>query len=239
MNIAIVEDSRLARQELRALLAAYPDHRVVGEADSVQAGIALVEAEQPDLILLDIQLPDGDGFSLLEQLNYLPPVIFTSAYDEYAVQAFKVSALDYLLKPVTASNLSLALAKAEEKLQIDVAKNQGNALKPRKDHVFFRDGQRYHLVRLRDISLFEVDGNYTRIYYQDRHAMMPHSLSYLTGRLDERLFFRVSRQHIVNLDYVATIEPWINDGLHIKLTDGREVEVSRRQAAALRQLLTL
>jgi two-component system LytT family response regulator len=239
MNIAIIEDSRLARQELRALLTAHPDHIVVGEAASVQTGISLIETERPDLILLDIQLPDGDGFSLLEQLNYLPPVIFTTAYDEYAVQAFKVSALDYLLKPVTASNLSSALAKAEEKLQIDAAKNQSNAIKSRQDHVFFRDGQRYHFVRLRDISLFEVDGNYTRIYYQDRHAMMPHSLSYLNGRLGERAFFRVSRQHIVNLDYVEAIEPWINDGLHIRLVDGREIEVSRRQAAALRQLLTL
>lgn len=239
MNIAIIEDSRLARQELCALLAAHPAHGVVGEADSVKTGIALVEAEKPDLILLDIQLPDGDGFSLLEQLSYVPPVIFTTAYDEYAVQAFKVSALDYLLKPVTASNLSQALAKAEDKLQVDRAKSSGDTPKTRQDHIFFRDGTRYHFVRLRDISLFEVDGNYTRIYYQGRHAMMPHSLSYLTGRLDDKTFFRVSRQHIVNLDYVATIEPWINDGLHIRLVDGSEIEVSRRQAAALRQLLTI
>lgn len=239
MKIAIIEDSRLARQELCALLAVHSAHCVVGKADSVQTGIALVEAEQPDLVLLDIQLPDGDGFSLLEQLSYVPPVVFTTAYDEYAVQAFKVSALDYLLKPVTASHLSSALAKAEDKLQVDSTKSSSNAPKSRQDHVFFRDGSRYHFVRLCDISLFEVDGNYTRIYYQGRHAMMPHSLSYLNGRLDNRAFFRVSRQHIVNLDYVATIESWINDGLHLKLTDGREIEVSRRQAAALRQLLTI
>lgn len=239
MNIAIIEDSRLARQELCALLAEHPEHCVVGEADSVQAGIALVDAAKPDLVLLDIQLPDGDGFSLLEQLSYVPPVVFATAYDEYAVQAFKVSALDYLLKPITAANLSRALMKAEERVRVSGTATPNDAPRTRQDHVFFRDGQRYHFVRLCDISLFEVDGNYTRIYYQDKHAMMPHSLSYLNGRLDEKTFFRVSRQHIVNLDYVAIIEPWINDGLHIKLTGGREIEVSRRQAVALRQLLSL
>ncbi|HBX37199.1 MAG TPA: DNA-binding response regulator [Pseudohongiella sp.] len=239
MKIAVVEDSRLARQELCSLLAAYPAHSVVGEAHSVRSGIDLVEAERPDLLLLDIQLPDGDGFSILEQLSYVPLVVFTTAYDEYAVRAFKVSALDYLLKPIVATSLTSALEKAQVRFDSNESQLQPASSNHQRNHIFFREGDRYHFVRMRDISLLEVDGNYTRIYYQDGHAMMPHSLSYLDGRLDDSVFFRVSRQHIVNLDYVASIEPWIGDGLLIKLTNGSDVEVSRRQAAALRQRLSL
>lgn len=244
MNIVIVEDSRLARLELRELLGNFPDHQLIGEADNLVHARQLIEQQQPDLVLLDIQLPDGDGFTLLEQLSFVPEVIFITAYDDYAVNAFRVNAIDYLLKPVSLSALENALLRAQSSLsarQLPCAGNTNKTdhKKSRHEQIFFKDGDKLHFIRLANVLMFEVDGNYTRIYSQQGVAMLPRSLSYLSDRLNEKEFFRANRQQIVNLDFVASIEPWINDGLLIRLSTGQDIEVSRRQARELRQLLTL
>jgi two-component system LytT family response regulator len=238
MNIVIVEDSRLARSELRGLLNRHPEHTVVGEAENVGDAIKLVNVLQPDLLLLDINLPDGSGFDVLEQADITPHVIFTTAYEEHALQAFAVNALDYLLKPVAAERLAQALAKLAERTS-QLAAQPAAAPRTVSEHLFVRDGERCHFVKYHEIRLLEVDGNYVKLFFRDTRAMLGKSMNYVEGRLDPVLFFRANRQQIVNLNYIAAIEPWIGDGLMIRMQDGTEVEVSRRQARELKQRLEL
>ena len=241
MKTLIVDDTRLARQELKTLLAGHPDIELVGEADDLPAARDAVQRLQPDLLLLDIQLPSGTGFDLLEQLDSLPLVIFTTAYDQYALRAFESNALDYLIKPVAPERLAAALERA--RLRKGVAQPRGDErtgapLGP-DDTVFLRDGERCWFVALRDISHLMVEGNYVRVWFQGQRAMLARSLNALEARLDPNLFFRANRNTLVNLRHIASIDPWVNDGYQLKLRDGNEIEVSRRQARELRERLSL
>jgi two-component system, LytTR family, response regulator len=235
----IVDDSRLARRELVALLADHPTIEVVGEAADVASALTLLNETKPDLLLLDIDLPDGSGFDLLEQADYTPRVIFTTAYEQHALHAFEVNALDYLLKPITAERLSQALSKVIQ--NSDTSPPQKTKVTNRKadDHLFIRDGERCHFVQYRDIRLLEVDGNYVRLYFRDTKAMLYKSLNYVEERLDPVVFFRANRKQIINLSFIANIEPWVGDGLLIQLQDGNKIEASRRQARELKQRLEI
>lgn len=236
MDIIIVEDSRLARAELREMLSRLPDCTLVGESESVATARKLIDDKRPDLILLDIQLPDGDGFALIEQLDHVPQVIFTTAYDQHAVAAFEVNALDYLLKPIEADRLATSLERARS---MQTEPGEPTKKKTRGDQLFIRDGERCHFVQLNDIFLCEIAGNYTEVHFNNDKALLHRSLNYLEQHLDEQVFFRANRQQLVNLNYVASIEPWITDGLLIRLRNGLEVETSRRQARQLRELLEI
>lgn len=241
MKVLIVDDTRLARQELKTLLARHADVELVGEADDLPAARDAVHRLQPDLLLLDIQLPSGTGFDLLEQLDPLPLVIFTTAYDQYAVRAFESNALDYLVKPVAPERLSAALERARGRSEHASAAHDDRSRAPlgADDTVFLRDGERCWFVALRDISHVMVDGNYVRVWFQGQRAMLARSLSALEARLDPTMFFRANRNTLVNLRHIASIDPWVNDGYQIKLRDGNEIEVSRRQARELRERLSL
>lgn len=238
MNIVIVDDARLARRELLGLLAAYPAHRVVGEAATVAEAVALVNATQPDLLLLDINLPDGNGFDVLERADFTPQVIFTTAYDQHALQAFEVNALDYLLKPITAERFQQALAKRApaEAAAAESAPAPGRFTG---EHLFVRDGERCWFVPLRELTLLEVEGNYVTLHFRGTRAPLARSLNYVADRLDPRVFFRANRQQVVNLHHIARIDPAIGDGLMVRMQDGREVQVSRRQARELQQRLEI
>ena len=239
MKTLIVDDTRLARQELKTLLAGHADIELVGEADDLPSAREAVQRLAPDLLLLDIQLPSGTGFELLEQLDPLPLVIFTTAYDQYAVRAFESNALDYLIKPVAPERLAAALdrARARKAPARDEERNTGPL--GADDTVFLRDGERCWFVALRDISHLMVEGNYVRVWFQGQRAMLARSLNALEARLDPALFFRANRNTLVNLRHIASIDPWVNDGYQIKLRDGNEIEVSRRQARELRERLSL
>lgn len=237
MNIIIVDDSRLARKELCGLLTEHPHCVIAGEAGDVQSAVALVNQLQPELLLLDIHLPDGSGFDLLEQCDYTPKVIFTTAYEQHALRAFEVNALDYLLKPVTQERLTSALdriAQRESALQNQTESTPAhNQHSP--EHVFIREGERCHFVKFRDISRIAVEGNYVRVFFHTQSALLPRSLNYVEARLDPNIFFRVNRQDIINLNFIDRIEPWIGDGLMIVMQDKTEVISSRRQARELKQ----
>lgn len=241
MKTLLVDDTRLARQELRTLLASHGDIELVGEADDLPSAREAVQRLQPDLLLLDIQLPSGTGFDLLEQLDPLPLVIFTTAYDQYAVQAFESNALDYLIKPVAPERLAQALDRARERKGQSPSRDdeRNRATLGAEDTVFLRDGERCWFVALRDISHAVVDGNYVRVWFQGQRAMLARSLNALETRLDPALFFRANRNTLVNLRHIASIDPWVNDGYRIKLRDGNEIDVSRRQARELRERLSL
>lgn len=237
MKIAIIEDSRLARAEMKRLLAAEPDIEIAGEAENADQAETLIAATQPDLLFLDINLPGRDGFELLAALDTAPRVIFCTAYNEYAVRAFEQNALDYLLKPIEPMRLARALEKARHVLDSDSARKLSKL--GLQDRVFVRDGDRCWFVTLKDVRLFEVDGNYSRLYFGTERPLVPKSLNHLEARLDPQLFFRISRRHIVNLQWISEIAPAVSGGLQLTLKGGQEVEVSRRQAGLFRETLSL
>jgi two-component system LytT family response regulator len=246
MRVVVVEDSRLARAELRTLLAAAPDVQIVGEADDLEAGCDAVDTLKPDLLLLDIQLPGGTGFDLLDRIDHLPLVVFTTAYDQHALDAFERNAIDYLVKPIVPERLAAALGRTRERLASLRASANANAAAtpgaPRKgadEMVFVRDGERCWFVRLGDISGFEACGNYAQAWFDGKRPLVGRTLAQLEERLDDALFFRASRSHLVNLRWIDQVVPWINDGYRVTLRDGHTVEVSRRQAKVLRERLEL
>jgi len=235
-----VDDERLARKELMKLLEEHPMIEVVGEAVNADEAMQMVNDLNPDLLFLDIQMPGKTGFQLLEELESVPLVVFTTAYDEFAIKAFEVNALDYLLKPIQPERLSETIAKLAEKERAKVTSSLGGGKKlGLSDQVFVKDGDRCWFVSLSNVRLFESDGNYIKVYFDNNRPMIHKSLNALDERLDERAFFRASRKHIVNLSWVEGIEPWFNGGLMVKLRGGDKVEVSRRQAAKFKDMMSL
>ncbi|MBN8576027.1 MAG: response regulator transcription factor [Cyclobacteriaceae bacterium] len=238
MRALIIDDERLARKELIKLLEEHPSIEVVGEAMNADEAEQMINELNPDLLFLDIQMPGRTGFQLLESLESVPLVVFTTAYDEYALKAFQVNALDYLLKPIQAERLSETIHKIMDKERAKIGRGPGKKL-GLEDQVFVKDGERCWFVSLANIRYFESDGNYIKVYFDANRPMIHKSLNALDDRLDERAFFRASRKHIVNLSWVEAIEPWFNGGLMVKLKGGDKVEVSRRQAAKFKDMMSL
>lgn len=238
MNVLIVDDSRLARKELAHLLKDVADVDVVDQAANADEAIEQIAALNPDLLFLDIQMPGKDGFELLEMLDDAPAVIFTTAYNEYAMKAFEVNAFDYLQKPLNKDRLLTAITKAKEKLIQKELVPSNDELLTEDSQVFVKDGDSCWFVRLGDIRLFEVDGSYTRIVFEEQKPLIPKSLNYLETRVDTKTFFRANRQQMVNLKWIEKMEPWFSGGIKIYLKGGEEVEVSRRQASKFKELMS-
>ncbi|MEO6969733.1 MAG: LytTR family DNA-binding domain-containing protein [Chthoniobacterales bacterium] len=240
MKALLIDDERLARSELRRLLRAHPEIEIVGEAANAAQAEEKIAALQPDLIFLDIQMPGRTGFELLAELADAPRVIFTTAYDQYALKAFDFAALDYLLKPIEPARLARALARLENDETQEPLSDAGPALLHESDQVFLKDGDRCWLVRVSDIRLLESEGNYARVYFAENRPLIPRSLQTLEARLDPQHFLRVSRQHIINLRYVRKVEPWFDGGLLLRLGENDpEIKVARRRAQELRERLSL
>jgi len=244
MRALIVDDERLARKELINLLSQYENIEIVGEAINVEDAKEKINTLNPNVVFLDIQMPEKTGFDLLEELDHVPNVIFTTAYDEYALKAFQVNALDYLLKPIESERLTEALNRLQRKLADDPKENgETSHFSSKKltlnDQVFVKDGDRCWFVKLANVKLFESDGNYIKVYFENFKPMIHKSLNALDERLDEKSFFRASRKHIINLGWVDGIEPWFNGGLVVTLKGGERIEVSRRQAARFKDMMSL
>ena len=240
MRALIVDDERLARKELIKLLEEHPSIEVVGEAVNADEAYQMINNLNPDLLFLDIQMPEKTGFQLLEMLDSVPLVVFTTAYDEFALKAFEVNALDYLLKPIQAERLAETVAKLSEKQRAKAVVDRGPEKKlGLNDQVFVKDGDRCWFVSLSNVRLFESDGNYIKVYFDNNRPMIHKSLNALDEKLDERAFFRASRKHIINLSWVEGIESWFNGGLMVRLRGGDKVEVSRRQAAKFKEMMSL
>lgn len=234
IDALIVEDSELARFELEHQLKAHPQIRLIGQAADVDSAFALIERLAPELVFLDIDLPGGNAFDLLAKLEDVPQIIFTTAYQQFALQAFDVnSTIDYLLKPIEADRLARAIGK----LNLEPAR----VLSARSPDapIYVKDGERCWLVKPREIRLIEAVGNYSRLYFGAHSPLVYRALGAIETQLDPAMFFRTSRSHLVNLSFVEQIAPWRNGALRLSLKGGTEVEVSRRQSLRLKEMLSL
>jgi two-component system, LytTR family, response regulator len=228
MRAIIIDDERLARVELRRLLASHPEVEIAAEARGPEEALALLSSLTPDLIFLDIQMPGMTGFELLERLEDVPQVIFTTAYDEFAIKAFEVNALDYLMKPIAPQRLAAALARVRPPSR-----------ERRLDQIFVRDGDKCWIVRLPDVFLLESEGNYTRLCFGNDRPLIRRSLNALEEQLDAAVFFRANRRQMINLKWIQKVDMGVAGALLVTLRGGQDVEISRRQAARLREVLTL
>ncbi|MBL7892050.1 MAG: response regulator transcription factor [Bacteroidia bacterium] len=242
MKAIIIDDERLARQELKSMLAAFDEIEVVAECNNADTALKAIKEHNPDLLFLDIQMPGKNGFDLLQDIPELPQVVFVSAYDDYAIRAFDVNALDYLLKPVQPQRLAEAikkiLSKEPQEAALEEVKGAVTVLDEH-DQVFVKDGERCWFVKLSEIRLFESEGNYVRVYFEKNRPLILRSLNYLDERLNQKTFFRASRKHIINLKWVESIENWFNGGLMVQIKGGEKVEISRRQAAKFKDMMSL
>lgn len=239
MKALIIDDERLARVELKRLLSPYKEINIVGEAVNADDAAAKINELSPDLIFLDIQMPGKNGFELLEELDKVPTVIFTTAYDEYALKAFEYNAMDYLLKPIEPKRLEDTVKKLIERERKDAIISQEVPALSEDDQVFVKDGDRCWFVKLSTVKLLESEGNYVRLYFEENKPLILRTLNYLDERLDSKTFFRANRKHIINLKWIENIEPWLNGGLLVKLKGGHKIEVSRRQAIKFKDMLSL
>ena len=244
MKTILVDDERLARKELSGLLSAYNDIEIIAEIGNAEEAIEAIEREKPDVLFLDIQMPGYTGFELLNEIHFTPIVVFVTAYDEYALKAFEVNALDYLLKPIETNRLEETIEKIKAKFKQKeaheaTAEDSTKHLLNPNDQIFLKDGEKCWFVSLKDVRLFESEGNYIRVFFNKERPLILKSLNNLEERLNPRIFFRANRKHIVNLKWVKYVEPWFNGGLQLELEDGTKVEVSRRQSTKFKDLMSL
>lgn len=236
MKAIIVDDERLARNELSRLLEKFPEIEIIAEAANGEEAISKIEELAPDLVFLDIQMPGMTGFEVLEHLHVVPAIIFVTAYDEYAIKAFEVNALDYVLKPVELPRLENAISK------VQLEKNTGTTSEDKLNldsQIFIKDGEKCWFVKLQNIRMFESEGNYVRLYFDSSRPMILKSLNNLEKRLSEKEFFRISRKYIINLNWIEKVEAWFNGGLRVTLKSGEQLEVSRRQTSRFKELMAL
>lgn len=240
IKAVIVEDSRLARNELKELIKKFSEIELIGEAENVDDGYALIEDKRPDLLFLDINMPEKDGFELLEMLEEVPITVFTTAFDEYAIKSFEYNALDYLLKPINEKRFTLAINKVKSKLQETSDDNDPSVKRlTGNSQIFIKDGEKCWLIKVGDISHLEIVGNYTRVFFEDERPMLYKSLIQVEEKLPAKYFFRANRQQIINTNFIENVVPWFNGKLKLSMMNGDEIEVSRRQSYLFKDKMSL
>lgn len=233
MKTILIDDERLARKELSTLLKEYDFIDIVDECANADEAVVSIKKHKPDLLFLDIEMPEKSGFDLLEELEEIPQVIFVTAFDEYAIKAFEVNATDYILKPVDPKRLDQLMAKLEKpKKKMD---SEQSSTLSYEDQIFIKDGDNCWFVKLSEIRFFESVGNYVKVYFGENKPMLLKSLNKIEERLVEKEFFRVNRKHIVNMTWVEKVDNWFSGGLKLTLKNGEEIEVSRRQSQRFRE----
>lgn len=238
MKAIIIDDERLARKELTSLLKGYSDIEIIAECDNAELALEKIDELKPDVLFLDIQMPGKNGFELLEELYAAPLVVFITAYDEYAIKAFEVNALNYLLKPIQTNKLEEVILKIRRELQ-NKTMTQPNRKLGLEDRVFVKDNDKCWFIQLKNIPLFESEGNYVRVYFDNNKPLILKSLNNLGEKLNDSYFFRANRKHIINLSWVENVENWFNGGLMLTLKNKMKIEVSRRQATKFREMKSL
>ncbi len=244
MKTIIIDDERLAREELKSMLSKYDFLEIIAEAKNPEEGIEKIKEFQPDLVFLDIQMPGMNGFEMLQKLDEIPKVIFVTAYDEFALKAFEINALDYLLKPIDPTRLNETLVKLQQPEEefvtklIDLDARQTKIL-TKGDKIFIKDGEKCWFIDIDTVRMFESDGNYVKVYFDKFRPLILRSLNSLEERLDSKHFFRANRKFIINLNWISSIENWFNGGLLVNLKEGEKIEISRRQAIRFKEQMSL
>ena len=233
----IIDDERLAREEVKRALKNYKEFEVIGEASYVDEAIVLIEELQPDIIFLDIHMPEKTGFDLLEELTTVPEVVFTTAYDQYAVKAFELNALDYLVKPLRDERFSKTIEKV--KVELETRNDVKSEVLPMHRKIFIKDGEKCFFIPISEIHFIESIGNYARLYFGDHKAMIKRSLNLLSEKLDPVVFFRINRSQIINTHYIKEIHPYFNNKLQVILNTGEELEVSSLQCVKFKNWYSL
>jgi two-component system, LytTR family, response regulator len=233
----IIDDERLSRTELKRVLT-NQNHFELYEAATYEEAIEVIDELKPQLIFLDIQLNGKKtGFDVLENIQHIPQIIFTTAFDEYAIRAFEKNAIDYLLKPLETERLNEALQKALKQIQQKPLETNANKLSM-DDHVFVKENDNCWFVRLKDVVMLEREGNYTRIFFENNNALILKSLNQLEERLDDKYFFRANRQQIVNVNMIAKVQTSITNTFSIILQKGDTIELSRRQSVKFKEVMS-
>ena len=244
MNCIIVDDEPLARKAIEKLVHQTENLEVIASFNGAEATKAFLATNAIDLVFLDIQMPGKNGFELLSSIEgKSPEVIFTTAYDEYAIKAFEFNALDYLLKPIDSERLKDTIHRIEENQSLPESSvpshERVEKVLGESDQVFVKDGEKCWFVKLGKIRLFESMGNYVRLHFDDQKPLVLKSLNNLEERLDPNTYFRANRKHIINLHWIEKIEPWFSGGLLVTLQGGDKIEISRRQAIRFKELMSL
>lgn len=236
LSVAIVDDEPPARDRLRAMLQQIPHCTVIGEARNAEEAIVLLDRTRPDLVLLDVQMPVRGGFEVLESVAQLPTaVIFVTAYDQHAVEAFEVGAVDYLVKPVRQERLALALERARR--AIDAPKPAEGAAPPpdpaagngsrHVERLAIRTGRRVRFVQVDEIDSLQASGNYIHLHTSRGVQVIRDTMSRMESRLDPQRFIRIHRSTIVNIQFVREIEPHLHGDYFVRMKDGRRLTLSR------------
>jgi two-component system LytT family response regulator len=244
LRTLIIDDERLAREELKLLLKDFHEIDVIDEAKNGVEALEKIVKWNPDLIFLDINMPEMNGFEMLKKLDVIPKVIFITAYEQHALAAFEVHATDYLLKPVDTRRLKEAVEKvllADDDFQSlpYISPARKNRRLTLSDRVFIKDGEKCWFVELSKIRMLESDGNYVKVYFDGFRPLILRSLNSLEERLDSEYFFRANRKFIINLQWISNVENWFNGGLKVELKEGEKVEISRRQAIRFKETMSL
>ncbi len=242
LRTLIIDDERLAREELKRLLHPYDEIDIIGEARNGMEALEIIKKEKPDLLFLDISMPEMNGFELIQKLDEIPKVIFITAYDDYALKAFEINALDYVLKPVDPERLKDAISKTQKEdddftSDISARSSRKDRLLTVHDKVFIKDGEKCFFIELSKVRMMESDGNYVKVHFDNFRPLVLRSLNSFEERLDSDHFFRANRKFIINLNWVSSIENWFNGGLRVELKEGEKVEISRRQAIRFKDIM--
>lgn len=232
MKAIVVEDSRLAREGLLRMLSEFKELDMVGSADHPDSALKLIKDKRPDVLFLDIHMPGQSGFDLLDQLDYIPQVIFTTAYSEYAYRSFDYNPIDYLLKPISTERLAGAIDKLSVREDLEPEPLEMSS------KIFINDSDDCHLVSVQDIRYFESCKNHSRVFFETYKPFIKKALSNIEARLPKTRFFRANRQYIVNLNEIRAIDESVSDGYDLTMSDGHVIEVSRRNAVELKKLLS-
>lgn len=244
MRTIIIDDERLAREELKSMLSKFDFLEIVAEAKNPNEGIEKIKEFEPELVFLDIQMPGMNGFEMLQKLDEIPKVIFVSAFDEFALKAFEVNALDYLLKPIDPERLrdtlqKLQLPEEDFTTKLGGVESRKDKVLTKGDKIFIKDGDKCWYIDIDTVRMFESDGNYVKVYFDKFRPLILRSLNSLEERLDSKHFFRANRKYIINLNWISSVENWFNGGLMVNLKEGEKIEISRRQAIRFKEQMSL
>ncbi len=240
IRLVFAEDEKPARDKLQHQLSLMENVEVVGVATTGKEAIKIINELQPEVVLLDIQMPEVDGLELVDLLHYQPIIIYTTAYDQFAIQAFEKSSTDYLLKPYPLARLKSALDKAEKKLQQQTAAQYAYALSPNKiNKLISKNGERISLLSPSELKFIKAEQGNSLAWDGEKHHYLTDTLDQLEQQLSSKGFVRVHRSYLVNIEHIKEIQRWFNGKLMVIINDNNKTEISTSRTGAnnLKQLL--